>query len=197
MRESGQVQLPNSVRTTEYDPGLQSRLKNSRILHQGGDKVNLESFVPHSKTRTLSVDSKEANRFQDFKSLCAPKTSLLFVFSLFSHSIYSFRPPLLLENSLFNQFSSSRYHSIFFRRYCQSSSYSSTILTQLTYQFSLVVSLISLWYKSYSFWYYSVFFFIYIRYEYLILIVSAGKTGVLEEMTMKIPFLFHSLVLLL
>ena len=52
----------------------QTGLKQQEYLPK--DKLNLQSLVPDSKTRTLSADSKKANLSLDFNLLCASKASL-------------------------------------------------------------------------------------------------------------------------
>ena len=54
------------------------------------DKIKLQSLVPDSYTRTISVDSKKANRYLDFNSLCAPNASFFRSSSGIFSSSYSF-----------------------------------------------------------------------------------------------------------
>ena len=65
------IQLGRQTMVAEHNLELKSPFSNKRV-----DEINLQPLIPESKTRTLSVDSKEANCFLDFNSLSGPKTSL-------------------------------------------------------------------------------------------------------------------------
>ena len=97
-----------------------------------------------------------------------------------------------MEGSAFSHFSGFRYHSITFGLTVSHAVIRVQSFLKTTYRLFASHSFILFRYNIHQFWYYSVIIFLVcIGYDYMILVVSTGKMGVLK-MIIKIALRFHS-----